>query len=110
MGYFDALSIDRWFKSIMYFAGVIFVLSLVRPIQILTNEAIAASGAGLFLYGLGRWKNEKTLTGIQDAGYRGIFKYSQKQRKPDIVGLILEIIGIVFIAFAMYRIVTNAPL
>lgn len=110
MGYFDALSIDRWFKAAMYLGGVIFLLSLVRPIQILTNETVAASGAGLFLYGLGRWKNEKTVTGIQDAGYRGIFKYSQKQRKPDIIGLILEIIGIAFIAFAMYRIVINTPL
>lgn len=92
MGYLDNLKIDRWFKAVAYMGGIILLLSLTVSIQVVSNEVMATIGFGLFSYGIGRWKNTKTVTEFIPGG-----KLSQKQRIPDIGGLLLELLGALMI-------------
>lgn len=99
MGYFDNLNLDNWFKSVTYIGGIIAILSLTVPLQILSNEVLAAIGFGAFLYGIGRWKNQKTITNFVPGG-----KISHKERVTDLLGLFLEASGIVLISGALIHI------
>jgi len=92
MSYFDSLKIDSWFKAVAYLGGVIVLLSLLFPVQIISNEVMAAIGFGMFLYGIGRWKNRKTVTEFIPAG-----KLSQERRIPDLIGILLEVSGFILV-------------
>lgn len=97
---FENLKMDRWFKAVTYLGGVIVVLAVFIPTQVLSNELIATFGAGMFLLGLGRWKNTKHFAGVQDMGLRGMFKVSGEHRNPDIVGLLMELSGWLLLIYA----------
>ena len=103
MGYFDNLKIDSWFKAVTYLGGIIVLLSLTVPIQIVSNEIMAAIGFGTFLYGIGRWKNVKTHTQFTPTGM-----LSWQDRHPDLIGLLLELLGVAIILFVVgYMIYSN---
>lgn len=53
---------------------------------------MAAIGFGMFLYGIGRWKNRKTVTEFIPAG-----KLSQERRIPDLIGILLEVSGFILV-------------
>ncbi|WP_154020785.1 MULTISPECIES: hypothetical protein [unclassified Haloarcula] len=96
MGYFDNLNLDTWFKAVTYLGGIIVILSLTVDLQVVSNEIMAATGFGMFLYGVGRWKNQKTHTQFVPGG-----KLSWKERNSDIIGLLLEISGILMVIGAI---------
>ena len=103
MGWFDKLKLDAWYKAMTYLGGVIILLSLTIPIRILSNEVTAVIGSGLFLYGVGRWKNVKTHSNPTPGGI-----ITWQDRNPDLGGLILEALGILAIVLAVgYAINSN---
>lgn len=101
MTYFDNLKLDQWFKAVTYLGGIIVLLSLTVPMQVISNAVMAAIGFGMFLYGVGRWKNQKTHTQFVPGK-----KLSWKQRDTDIIGLLLELAGISAVLIAVGYIVT----
>lgn len=100
MGYFDNLKLDKWFKAVTYLGGIVAILSITVPMQAVSNEVMAAVGFGAFLYGVGRWKNEKTFTQFQPGK-----KISWKERDTDIIGLLFELSGIILVLYAIWNIV-----
>lgn len=103
MGYFDNLKLDNWFKTVTYLGGIVVVLSLTVPMQVVSNEVMATIGVGAFLYGIGRWKNRKTFTKFVPGG-----KLSWEQRDTDLTGLFLEFSGVVAVLVAVgYILKTN---
>jgi hypothetical protein len=96
MGYFDNLNLDTWYKAVTYLGGIFALLSITIQVQVVSNEFIAMIGFGMFLYGVGRWKNTKTATQFVPGG-----KLSQKQRIPDLIGYFLEILGAALILLAV---------
>lgn len=97
MDYFNNLKIDSWYKAVTYLGGLIVLLSLTVPLQILSNEIMALLGFGLFLYGIGRWKNVKTHTQPMATGM-----LTWDDRNTDLFGLILEVLGVVMVLLAGY--------
>ncbi len=63
---------------------------------------LAVLGAGLFVLGVGRWKNQKSFAGVQ-----GRFKISGEKRMPDLAGLLIELGGWVLILVAIGSIVVD---
>lgn len=104
MGYFDNLNLDEWYKVVAYLGGIITLLSLTVQMQIFSNEVMTSLGLGAFLYGIGRWKNMKTKTQFAPG-----HKLSWEERDTDIIGLILEISGVILILIAVSDII-NLPI
>jgi hypothetical protein len=98
----ENLKIDQWFKAVTYLGGVIFVLAIFIPVQIGSNQLIALFGMGMFVLGVGRWKNQKSFAGVQ-----GRFKISGEKRMPDITGLLIELAGWVLIVYVGWIAVTG---
>lgn len=103
MRWLEQLKLDTWFKPLIYVGGLIVLIALKWDIQIVSNEIMAGIGFGMFLYGIGRWKNRKTKTQFG----RGA-KLSWEERDPDFIGIFLEVSGVVMIFIAIgYAIVKN---
>lgn len=98
----ENLQIDRWFKAVTYLGGVIFVLGVFVPVRVGSNQLIAVLGVGLFVLGIGRWKNVKSFAGVQ-----GGFKISGEKRMPDLAGLLIELVGWVLIVYVAWIAVTG---
>ena len=96
---FKNLKLDAWYKVLVYFGGVLFILSLFVPITIegITNMQIALISLGMFLLGLGEWKNHKYTY-----WYDFVIVVRAIIRKPDIVGILLDIVGILFIIIGLF--------
>jgi hypothetical protein len=99
---FNNLKIDQWFKAVTYIGGVIFVLAIFLPVQVGSNQLVAVLGAGLFILGVGRWKNQKAFAGVQ-----GGFKISGEKRIPDLAGLLIELVGWVLLVYVAWTAVTG---
>jgi hypothetical protein len=99
---FDNLSLDSWFKAVTYIGGVLLIFSLFIPTQAVSNGLVSIFGTGMFIYGLGRWKNHKTTSTI---AYGGIL--STTHRKPDILGLLLEVSGLLIMLYGSGIVLTE---
>lgn len=109
MELFENLKLDKWFKAVTYLGCVILVLAAFVPAQVATNTELFLLGTGLFLLGIGRWKNRKSITSLQDMGWRGMLKMSGERRKPDITGMFLEIVGIILLIYVFLN-VSGVPM
>lgn len=103
MGYFDNLPLDTWFKAVTYLGGIVLILSLTVELKSVSNEVMTTIGFGMFLYGIGRWKNQKTRTQFVPGG-----KLSWKARDSDIIGLLLEVTGLLAIVSAIGYVIYQA--
>jgi hypothetical protein len=103
MAYFDNLKLDRWFKAVTYLSGIILLLSLTVEIQVFSNELLSAIGSGGFLYGIGRWKNTKTKNQFIPGG-----KLSWEERDKDIIGVVLEFLGVILLLVAAGSIIRTS--
>lgn len=101
MGWFDNLKIDIWFKAVTYLGGVIAILSLTIPMRVLSNEVWSLFGFGLFIFGTGRWKNHKSHSQHVPGGY-----VTWQDRHTDLLGLLLEAIGVILVLLAIWRIIS----
>lgn len=99
---FDNLSVDSWFKAVTYIGGLLLIFSLFFPTQAFSNSLIATFGAGMFVYGLGRWKNHKTTSTMT---YGGIL--SVTHRKTDPLGLLLEGVGLLILMYGIGVVLVN---
>jgi hypothetical protein len=103
----ENLTLDTWFKAFAYLGGTIFVLAIFVPVRAGSNELIAVVGVGMFLLGVGRWKNQKTFTALQNQGFGSLLKMSTERRSPDIVGLFFELSGWVLLLVAIGSVVVT---
>ncbi len=97
--YFKSLKIDSWYMVFVYLGGLLLVFSLFIPTQWITNKQLILFSTGILLIGLGEWKNYKHYTEIKEPNvYTGApLVIRAKIRKPDIIGLFFEAIGLILI-------------
>ena len=93
-GIFKNLSLDMWYKALVYVGGIILILSIFMEVKGIANIHVQLLSLGVFLIGLGEWKNHKIQLitrspSITDPGAL-IQAYV---RKNDLFGVILEIVG-----------------
>jgi|GEM_PF-1079216 len=92
---FGNLKLDSWYKIFVLIGGLGFLLSLVLPMQAITNRQAMFLCLGILLIGLGEWKNNKILVQYVEANWEsGAHYLSTPIRKPDLLGNGLIIIGI----------------
>ena len=93
---FKTLVVDTWYKTFAVAGSALFVLSLSIDVKGMSNGQLQLLAGGLFLLGIGVWKNVKVASWIKPPNaYTGPAALVRAQfRQPDAVGLTFEVIGI----------------
>jgi hypothetical protein len=107
--FFKGLKLDSWYMAITYLGGVALLLSFFVEVQGISNNYLQILAGGIFLFGLGEWKNHKDESYMKPSnaytGPAAIISY--KIRRPDAFGVLLEVIGILMIGYGIFLIVTR---
>ncbi|OIO20897.1 hypothetical protein COV61_00050 [Candidatus Micrarchaeota archaeon CG11_big_fil_rev_8_21_14_0_20_47_5] len=80
------LSLDAWYKCFVYLGGIGFLMGLFIPIQtkIISNEQLLLFSFGLFLIGVGAWREWKKI-------------YPYDERRPTEVDGIMQGVGVILL-------------
>jgi hypothetical protein len=102
--FLKALKLDTWYMVCVYLGGVILVLSFFIEVKGIANTHLQLISAGIFLIGLGEWKNHKTVSTIKppNAYTGGAALISYRVRDPDSVGVLMQVGGVIFFAIAAW--------
>jgi hypothetical protein len=105
--FFKGLSLDAWYKAFMYIGGVALLLSFFLDVKGITNSQLQLIAGGIFLLGIGEWKNHKEESWIKPPNaYTGpTALITQTVWKPDILGLALDLIGLVLLVIGTVSII-----
>jgi hypothetical protein len=94
---FEAITklVDTWYKALMVLGAGIFAVALFLPVHGISNGQALLLSAGVFLFGLGEWKNHKLQSWIKPANaYTGGPALIQGMiRSPDFLGVVFDIVG-----------------
>lgn len=98
--------IDAWYKAIMYIGGTVFVLSLFVEVKGIGNLNAQILSGGCFLIGLGEWKNHKVASWMKppNAYTGGAALLRATVWKPDIIGILLDLVGVGLIGYFAWRV------
>jgi hypothetical protein len=91
------LKLDAWYKALLYIGGVVLVVSFFLDAKGITNAHLQLVSGGLFLVGLGEWKNHKVEKEfVPPNAYLGgrALLVTRTIRSPDPLGCVFDIIGI----------------
>lgn len=100
------LKLDAWYMVFVYIGVFGFLLSVFVPVQVFGNKNIMILMLGLMLIGLGEWKNHKVKSWIKEANFftGGPALIQTKLRHPDLIGNMLDIVGIILIVIFLIQI------
>jgi hypothetical protein len=103
---FKNLSLDTWYKALIYVGGAVFVASLFVDVKGLTNSQLQLLSGGALLLGLGEWKKHKEHSWIKPPNaYTGPAAIvTQTIRSRDSVGTLFDVVGVALILFSVFRI------
>ena len=104
---FKDLKLDVWYRAIVYIGGVILICSFFFEVQGISNAQLQLLSGGVFIIGLGEWKNHKTESFIKPPNaYTGPAAYiSTTIRRLDAFGITLDVIGIILILFFIWSLI-----
>ncbi len=97
--WFKSFVIDTWYKASLFAGAGLFVLSLCIDVKGMSNGQLQVLSGGLFLLGLGVWKNQKVASFIKPPNvYTGpAALMSTKVRQVDAVGGLFEVLGVILL-------------
>jgi hypothetical protein len=106
---FKNLVLDTWYKAFVYIGGLGFIVSLFTEVKGLTNGQTQLLTLGLFLIGIGEWKNHKTVSWIKPPNVYtgGAALMSTKVRQPDGFGLMCDVLGVLLIFIGIISIIVK---
>jgi len=100
------LKIDTWYKAFVYLGGLVLTISFFVEAKGITNTQLQLLSAGVFFVGIGEWKNRKILAYMKPSNAYGPAALFQKPiRKPDLVGILFDIIGVFLIILGTWSII-----
>src|SRR5687768_7959605 len=107
--FFSNLKLDKWYKVLTYMGGILLILSFFFEVKGITNLQLQLLSGGTFFLGIGEWKNHKTDSWIKPPNaYTGPTALITKTEwRPDLVGLLFDIIGITLIVISIKSIYYN---
>jgi len=107
---FKNLALDAWYKALAYVGGVVLVFALFFTVHGISNTQAQLLALGLFLIGLGEWKNHKTAAWFKEPNVYtgGAALMSTIVRKADAFGIFLDVSGLLSLGAGGYSIL--APL
>ncbi len=98
------LVLDTLYKALVYVGGLILVLSLFIEVKGITNQQLQLLSTGVFFFGLGEWKNHKKESFMKPpnayTGPAALISYTVW--KPDLLGILFDIIGLTLIGFGIW--------
>jgi hypothetical protein len=94
----------------MCLGGVVLAVSFFLPVRGISNGELQLLSSGIFLLGLGEWKNHKEESWIKppNAYTGGAAFLSGTVRRPDFVGILFEFVGVCLFLFGVWKIVQTA--
>lgn len=101
------LSLDTWYKVVMWLGAGVLVASLFFQVHgDVTNAELQTLSLGIFLLGLGEWKNHKSESWIKPPNaYTGpAALMSSVVRSSNLVGVILQIAGASLTIFGICKV------
>jgi hypothetical protein len=103
------LVIDSWYKLLVYVGFILFVISQIYKLQTtITSAQLMLLSGGLFLVGLGEWlfRSHRLVSYAPNAyiAPKGML-VKEELRKPNIIGMLLQLVGISLIGIFIYSIV-----
>jgi hypothetical protein len=106
---FKGLKLDSWYMAVTYLGGVALLLSFFFEVKGISNNYLQILTGGIFLFGLGEWKNHKNESYIKPSNaYTGPAAYiSYTVRRPDAFGLMLNLMGLIMITYGIYLLVSR---
>ena len=107
--FLKSFAIDTWYKAVMYLGGVVLAISFFVEVKGLTNYQLQLLSGGAFLVGLGEWKNHKAASWIKPPNVYtgGPALMSVTVRKADLVGVVLDVAGVLLIGLSIVSIIRN---
>lgn len=93
---FASLAIDRWYKAFVYLGGSVLIVGFFVEAKGITNAQLQMLSGGVFLFGIGEWKNHKVAVRREGCGFLEI-----PVRSADWLGITLDFIGVVLIILGM---------
>ena len=101
--FFKNLVLDTWYKALVYFGGVVLILSLFVEVKGISNTQLQLLSAGIFMFGLGEWKNHKFIPQIKPPNaYTGPALFMNvPDWEPDLLGIILDLSGFVLLVLGI---------
>ncbi len=106
-GFLKKFVLDGWYKGLIVLGAVLFVVTLIIEIKGITNIVQSFAGGFLFL-SIGEWINHTDLPPIFELGTHTLL-ITKKLWKPKILGLMFDLIGIIFVIIAMSSILNYPP-
>lgn len=104
---FNNFKIDIWYKAFVYMGAIIVFIGILYPVRIFDNTIIALFGFGLFLFGLGVWKQPPggcLLINNQDFTHRDLItRIKEIKSKFSFIGLLLIILGGILIIYSTWK-------
>ncbi len=99
----ENLKLDAYYMILVYLGAFLFVFSLFIPTLWLSNRLLGLFALGIFFIGLGEWKNHKWRSWIKESNVYtgGPALMKVKIREPDIIGYLLDFIGLLFLLKAI---------
>jgi hypothetical protein len=109
---FKNLALDAWYKAFVYIGGLVLVTALFVPVKVVTNGQVQLLALGVLLIGIGEWKNHKYATWIKppNAYTGGPAVMSTVVRKPDVFGIVCDVLGVAAMAAGIASIAGRLPL
>jgi len=87
---FKNLTLEYWYKMLILMSFVLLVVSLIFPIQMIPNGALALLSLGGFFIGTGEWINHPYQEAVTPSRR---YKYVSYSRKNCTDGVITVIVG-----------------
>lgn len=103
---FKDLSLDKWYKVLVYLGGVVLVLSFFLEVKgTIGNTNLQLLAGGAFLIGMGEWNNHHETKQITTPSVYGQYELTRRFRRVTPFGLLLDVIGLVLLGFAIWNII-----
>lgn len=106
---FKGLKLSDWYMAVLYLGGVALLLSFFFEVKGISNNYLQILTGGIFLFGLGEWRNHREESFIKPPNVYtgGATLFTHTVRRPSVFGLILDLIGLIMIAYGIYLIVSR---
>jgi len=99
---FAGIKLDVWYKTLIPFGGIMALISLFYSPSFIEQKELFVLGCGLFLLGIGEWKNQKYMIRETTASaFNPYIRESIPIRKSDPLGIFLVLIGIIAIIVSL---------
>ena len=96
------LKIDAWYKLVSVFGMILAILAIVIQPTFISSKGLLLMGLGMFITGIGEWKEQYYKVGFIDASaFNPFIRVNTPVRKTSAIGTLFIIVGALLIIWSM---------